>query len=181
MNNFSKILFVCIAVSAISLSSCTKEKNALVGTWTLENSNLEYGSTNPIYTAMLNQYGSDVSDIIQLPEVLIFNADGTGTYDGNKPFTYTKTDSKITFVGISTGVIGMEDSFSVDYQILDKKTLKMKMDVKEIAMPFLRMIINNNIDELLELLELLTGQQVEIEDVINSITKIDFLATYKKI
>ena len=177
MENFRKFLFVCIAISAISFSSCKKE-DVLIGTWNLGSSKLEFTSSNPLYSSTLNQFSGDISQYISLPKTLTFSADGTGTYlspfdNATEVFTYTHTDNKIAFYGVETGIFGMSENFVVDCQFLDKnKTLNMRLDVTDVAKPYLAMIINGFINE--------SPIEIDLSEILETITKVDFTATYNK-
>jgi len=176
MKKFNKILFVCIAVSAISFSSCKKPPviDPIVGTWTLENTEVVFTTSNPTYAPIFNQIANGASSYLQLPKVLDFKSDGTGIYDGDKPFTYTKTNTQLTFIGISIGLPFVEDTFSVDYQMLDEnKTLKMTLDLTEASKPALKLLIEYYLS--------MNGLPTSLADVIlAAVSKTEGIATYNR-
>jgi len=183
MKNFNKILFVCIAVFAISFSSCKKinppiEEDPILGTWTLVDTQLEFASSNPMYAALLNQFIS-VDELIEFPNPLIFNENGTGsgvTSFTTMQFDYIKTESQITFKKMAFYFGGnYGDDLIADYQLLDNnKTLKMNLDVTTTAMPML-----------IQLLEfyLSIGEfpiPIDVESIVSSISKIECIVIYNK-
>jgi len=163
MKHFNKILLILIAFTAISFSSCTKDKNALVGTWVLVDKKIEFTPANPLLSMFASGY---IDNVVSLPDPLILNADGTGsgvTSYLTMQFDYTKTKDQITFKNMAVYFGGnYGDDLIADYQLLDKnKTLKMTIDVTVIGLQMLQNIIDLPID-------------------IGNISKINIVVTYTK-
>ena len=187
MKNFNKTLLFFIAIIAISFSSCKKEPNIL-GTWMLFDTKLEFTTSNPLYTVLLNEkLGDTGKDVIECPEKIILNADGTGVYHAsyqeNGTFTYTKTANKITINGdFYIFDIGSLSKLELDYELLDKNsTLKVKYDATDYIKPILQMLLESYLNN--PELSLPIDIDIDIDDVetvINSISKINVVAIYKK-
>jgi hypothetical protein len=175
MKNFSNILLVFIAISAISFSSCKKKIDPIVGTWNFVEAKPNFTSSNPLVSMFGNSI--DISTFIEMPNPLILNEDGTGsgtTSSGTTQFNYINTDSQITFKNMMSFVGGSSnEDLIADYQLLDKnKTLKITIDATKIAVQMLEDALNSGTISL--------PLPIDIESLISSIIKIEVTATYKK-
>jgi len=176
MNNVTKILAVLVAISAISFSSC-KKVDPLLGTWAFVDAKLDINSSDPTVKMMSGLI--DINSYIEMPNPIIFNEDGTGsgvTSSVTTQFDYTKTDSQITFKNLELffGGIPITDLIA-DYQLLDKNmTLKLSLDVTDIAMPLFRAYLVNYINSSPIPLP------IDVDAVMASIVDIKVIATYKK-